>query len=371
MIRDKCNVQMEGITLRIGVAALIDDISMWTMINRHLDNIKYIYDKVYAKMVRVTINMQRIMINLLQQAINIVHHYMKINNIPCNRSKTQLLTIMEHLFKKSKQCEAHLKQIYKENRKEHGLRIDITKDYGLSVMRQHCQRDEWFYLRYHDAYIADSHHDHRFMQKKANLKLLGIVYGDFADNLFDIQITKTVQRMRIIRFNCMGLLRKRRRLPIGAIGSIMQSCSVSLLNYCGSILNRIDSTEVMKELKLSRRILNSGCHTLSNPIRDLTTQFPTYRHQIQAMKCREFSTYLRLPESNPLTINREHQLHQFQEWYRNKLYGMNGHFATRVETESEWQVETFRELIDEKERRSNLWDIYLTALSVRTYFEQE
>eukprot|EP01083_Nonionella_stella_P251109 866735_1 len=174
---------------------------------------------------------------------------------------------MEYTYKRSNECIENLKRIYKKKKGQNEIRFDINNRIDITKSR----KDRWYYMRYHDAFRIErecvSMHHSQFVQKSSNLKLLVIIYGDFAEELFDIQNTQTKQRMALIRFKCMGLIRKREKIPIGAVSMIRNLCSVSLMNYCVHILNHTWQDGLENELKLSRRILNGGCHTISNNIR--------------------------------------------------------------------------------------------------------
>ena len=72
---------------RINVNALMDDITIYTQINSNAYTINIIPRCTQIKMAR-----------LFQNCINIIY-YLKINNIPTNPGKTQIMTINEKNFK--------------------------------------------------------------------------------------------------------------------------------------------------------------------------------------------------------------------------------------------------------------------------------
>eukprot|EP01083_Nonionella_stella_P081018 222953_1 len=267
---------------RIATVALIDDITILHWIQRNYPhNVQRVLCMYYGEWMSTdqpTYDIQRQAIAHLQYCMDTLFAFLKMNNIPANDDKTQLITIHERSYDKY---------------------IDAPSDDQTNLPNHRFQ------MRLNDDYLyyyrwSPLHN----IQRSRSVIILGIEFGEFIHVTFDGQVTRLCQKMTNIRKSVMGLIQTKRTVfKIGEIKQVIQLCSTSLLNYCGNtIYPCIDTKQrnrINTAMDMSLKILNPGLPTIATEVRRNFHQFTSAKAQYRVMMAKIFCRFLRINTTHP------------------------------------------------------------------------
>eukprot|EP01083_Nonionella_stella_P226596 804573_1 len=309
---EKQHLTMDGIRISVKPRVLIDDITIHTMLEWIDSKIRYRFDKntSQSKMIHVTIAVQNATNRLFQAVLDMICYYLRINNIPMNRGKTQIITFDELEHKESEDEDP----------------FETMRKHQFVVYNKQCNKDE-------------------------QIIVLGITMHRSASQFLDTHAITTVNRMKRIRVRCYRLMQSNRvTLSAGSFKGITQALSLSLLNYCGAIVYAIIDEEMIKliegEVNEALRMINRGLITISYEARRLFNGFVDFKDLRDELCMKAWASFIRKPESNPLITIKQKYINKWQEFDR-IIYWEFETKTTKVKEEN-WNYSSFTELLSKK-----------------------
>ena len=265
--------------VKIGIKSFMDDITIFTM-----------FLKTYLKN-QIPLSVQFQAGKLFQQSIDFIVYYLKVNNIPINAGKTQIMTIVgkNHHQKgsdSSKDCDSVNGQ-WPLNETDHLMPF---KEQQFSVDGKECE-------------------------KRKEIIILGL---SMVQNWsFSNQINKIVTRMKQVRGRCWSLLKSNKNsINMEAIKEIMVSTSFQLLNYAGNIFlhKGEELNPIRMEYNKSIRMLSSKCRTVSVAAMLNFHGLKSFEYHVQLIGAKALSKFIRCPDNNALKIKKQSFIKDHKNW---------------------------------------------------------
>ena len=272
---DKCS---KNHVVKIQIKSFMDDITIFTQfLTTYLKN-------------QIPSSVQFMAGKLFQESINFIVYYLKVNNIPINAGKTQIMTITKQKNQKFDDFNSGddlIKSDSLMNETDHMLPF---KTQEFSVDGKDCN-------------------------KKKEITILGL---SLVENWnFANQISKIITRMKQVRGRCWSLLKSNKNsINMEAIKEILISTSFQLLNYAGSIfLHKGEELNQMRvEYNNSIRMLSSKCRTV--PVAAMLNfhGLKSFEYHVQVIGAKALSKFIRCPDNNALQIKKQSFIRDYKNW---------------------------------------------------------
>ena len=286
--------QMDITIAKIQPFAYMDDITIITYILEKY-GIKYINNQPFTNIPYTT---QQLITDCMQQTINTISWYLSVNNIPQNEDKTKTITINEYKYQLPPNTTITCN--------------DIRKWYPPQIQQE--SYDPLHILRHKQFTVQN-----KICTKVPVINILGIHLDESWS--FLPQIQHIANKMKLIRYKCIKLIRSNRNaLNMDTISTIIKTNSLALLHYGGNIwLNQQTKLNIIRsECHKSIKLLCPGIPRLSINSMLNFNSYPHFDAVIQYINAKTYSKIIRIHSQNGLSQYSNQWHYEWDKWEENK-----------------------------------------------------